>query len=93
MNAWVPYDEHANEALEAAYSKRASADSRRALVEGNSNAAAGRGEIFELEIEPQAGSSSSSSRPTPTSYLVSLDEFFQVYLFILLHAECTIHVS
>jgi hypothetical protein len=89
MNAWVPYAEHANEALEAAYSKRASADSRRALVEGDSNAAAGRGEIFELEIEPQAG----SSRPTPTSYLVSLDEFFQVYLFILLHAECTIHVS
>jgi len=89
MNAWVPYAEHANEALEAAYSKRASADSRRALVEGDSNAAAGRGEIFELEIEPQEG----SSRPKPTSYLVSLDEFFQVYLFILLHAECTIHVS
>jgi hypothetical protein len=90
MNAWVPYEEHANEALEAAYSKRASADSRRALVEGDSNAAAG-GEIFELEIEPQAG----SSRPTPTSYLVSLDECFQVYFFffILPHAECTIHVS
>jgi hypothetical protein len=73
MNAWVPYDEHANEALEAAYSKRASADSRRALVEGDSNAGS---EIFELEIEPQEG----SSRPKPTSYLVSLDECFQVYL-------------
>ena len=91
MNAWVPYAEHANAALEAAYSKRGCADSRRALVEGDSNAAAG-GEIFELEIEPQAG----SSRPTPTSYLVSLDECFQVHVlhfFILLHAECTMHVS
>ena len=87
MNAWVPYEEHANEALEAAYSQRASADSRRALVEGDSNAAGG--EIFELEIEAQAG----STPPVGPSYLVSLDEGFQVYFFILLHVECTINVS